>query len=179
MASTAGPRPAMAPLGLNAIQKPLRQRHHHPTSVITCAGHATIRSSWSVTLGQPALNAVLNHPRATTIPITLAAQPEHHIPRFRALALLRREQRGGVTACTLHASEKPTHKPTLVLYANWQAWQCGNRTTMLLFLPCSSQWDFAFERRERGAKTYDDPCRRRVWLQPSDGRQRGGDDCGT
>ena len=86
-----GLRLATTPLGLKTIGVPLGQRHHHRKPFVNRAAHVKIRSGWRITLAQPAANAVLNHPRAAPIPIAPAAAPEHLIPRFRALALLRRE----------------------------------------------------------------------------------------
>jgi hypothetical protein len=62
----------MAPLGLNAILTPLRQRRHHRIPLVTHARHANICSSWCITQGQNGANTVPNHPRPTTIPIALS-----------------------------------------------------------------------------------------------------------
>ena len=82
--------PAMAPIGLAANQRSLRQRHSHDILGGAHAGQTKIRSAWCFARGQRASTVVPNHPRQTTIPIMRAALPETHITRFRALALLRR-----------------------------------------------------------------------------------------
>jgi hypothetical protein len=51
----------------------LGPRQHHRKDVATRPRNTKTRSKWRITLRQPAINAVSNHPRATPIPIAPAA----------------------------------------------------------------------------------------------------------
>ncbi len=66
---------------------------------------AAVNAAREIATGKPS-----QHRGKPQIPIAIAANTAHHLPRFRALALLRRRQASRIITTTGQASEKPAHK---------------------------------------------------------------------